>query len=84
METTDFGERDDRPTGCSANRSVIRAVFLEAEVGASAVVVEDVGGEDAPEMRLVQDDHVIEDTRVASIRSGARRTGSATDSPEPR
>lgn len=60
METTDFGDRDDRRYGPSGHRSVIRGVFLEPEVRSGPMVVLDVGREDATEMRLVDDDHVIE------------------------
>ena len=60
METTDFGDRDDRPTGGSRDRSVIWRVFLEAKVRSAPMIVPPVRLEDAPEMRLVDDDHVIE------------------------
>ena len=60
METTDFGDRDDRSGGSSSDRSVIWRVFLEAEMGSTPMIVAPVGREDAPEMRLVDDDHVIE------------------------
>jgi hypothetical protein len=50
METTDFGDRDDRPGGCSGDRSVIWCVLLEAEVRSAPMIlssgVEEVG--DAP------------------------------------
>jgi len=39
---------------------VIWRVFLEAEVRSSPMVVPAVGREDAPEVRLVDDDHVVE------------------------
>jgi hypothetical protein len=60
METTDFGDRDDRPDGCSRDRSVIWRVLVEAEVRSTPMIVPAVGREDAPEMGLVDDDHVIE------------------------
>ena len=60
METTDFGDRDDRPGGCSGHRSVIWGVFLEREVRSGPMVILEVGREDTPEVRLVKDDHVIE------------------------
>jgi hypothetical protein len=78
METTDFGDRDDRPGGCSGGRSVIGGVFLDAEVRSTPMIVPAVGRENAPEMRLVDDDHVIE-TRSSDradeafdVRIGAR------------
>src|SRR5260221_8260330 len=60
METADFGDRDDRPGGCSRDRSVIRRVLLDAKVRSTSMIVPAIGPEDAPEMRLVEDDHVIE------------------------
>src|SRR5688572_28335230 len=60
VEPTDFRNRDDRPGRCSRNRSAIRRVFLQTEVRAGPMVVMDVAREDAPEMRLVENDHVIE------------------------
>jgi hypothetical protein len=60
IETTDFGDRDDRPRGYSRAPSVIWRVSLEAEMRPTPMIVPAVGGEDAPEMRFVDDDHVIE------------------------
>ena len=60
VETTDFGDRDDQSGGCYRDRSVIRRVLLEAGVRSTPMIVPTVGREDAPEMRLVDDDHVIE------------------------
>ena len=63
METTDFWDRDDWPGGCSRDRSVIWRVLLEAEVRSTPVIVPAVRREDAPEMCLVEDDHVIKHSR---------------------
>jgi hypothetical protein len=60
METTDFGDRDDRSGACSRDRSVIWRVFLKAEMRSAPMIILAVELEDAPEMRLVDDDHVIE------------------------
>ena len=60
MEIADFGDRDDQPGGCSGDRSVIWGVFLEPEVRSTPMRVPEVGREDAPEMRRVDDDHVVE------------------------
>ena len=60
MKTTDLGNCNDgsaRHCGCL---SMIGRVFVEAEVGTRSMVVIDVRLEDAPKVRLVQDDHVIE------------------------
>ncbi len=39
---------------------MIWRVLLEAEVRSAPMIVPTVGGEDAPQMRLVEDDDVIE------------------------
>ena len=60
METTDFRDRHDWSDEYLRGRPVIGRVFFEPEVRPTAVIVPDVGTENAPKMRLVQDDHVIE------------------------
>ena len=60
METTDFGDRNNPPGGSSRDRSAIGRVFLEAQVRSTPMIVPAVRREDAPKMRLVDDDHVIE------------------------
>ena len=60
MEATDFGDRDDRPGGDPSDRSVIWRVLLEPEVRSTPMIVPTVAREDASEMRLVDDDYVIE------------------------
>ena len=60
MKPPDFGDRDDRSGGRSRDRSVIWRVLLEAEVRSTPMIVPAVGREDAPEMRRVDDDHMIE------------------------
>jgi hypothetical protein len=60
MEATDFGNRDDRPGGDPSDRSVIWRVLFEAEMRSAPMIVTTVGREDASEVRLVDDDHVIE------------------------
>jgi hypothetical protein len=59
MKTANFGDRDDVSGGRSTGRSVIWRVLLETEVRPTPMVVPSVGRQDAPEMRLVEDDHVI-------------------------
>ena len=46
---------------------MIWGVFLESEMPSTPMIVPDVGREDASEMRLVDDDHVIE--TFSSVRS---------------
>jgi len=60
VKITDFGDCEDRPRACSGHRSMIGRVFLEPEVRASPMVVPDVRHEDAAQMRLVENDHVVE------------------------
>ena len=48
------------PVDVQRDRSVIWRVLLEAEVRSTPMIVLAVCREDAPEMRLVHDDHVIE------------------------
>ena len=55
-----LGDRDDQPRGRSKDGSVIWRVLLEAEVRSTPMIVPAVGCEDAPEVRRVDDDHVIE------------------------
>jgi hypothetical protein len=49
MKATDFRDRDDRPVGCSRDRSVIGRVLLKAKVRSAPMIVPAVGREDAPE-----------------------------------
>ena len=60
VETADFRHHDDGSDGCLSGRSSIRRVLVEAEMRSASVVVEKVRREDAPKMRLVHDDDVIE------------------------
>ena len=60
VETADFRDHDDGSAGCLSGRPAIGRVFLECEVRSAPVIGPEVGREHAPEMRLVQDDHVIE------------------------
>ena len=84
METADFGDRDDEPDRWSGDQPVIWCVFLKPKVRSAPMIVPAVGREDAPEMRLVDDDHVIEtlssdradqafDIRILAMDSPARR-----------
>jgi hypothetical protein len=60
METTDFRDRNDRPSGYARDRSLIWRVFLEAKVCSTPMIIQAVDRQDAPQMRLVENDHVIE------------------------
>jgi hypothetical protein len=80
MKTANFGDRDDLSGGRSTGRSVIWRVLLETEVRPTPMVVPNVGRQDAPEMLLVEDDHVIEalssdraDQSLDVVRATSRR-----------
>jgi hypothetical protein len=60
MEPADLRYHNDGSSGYSRDRSVIWRVFLEAKMRSAPMIILTVGSQDAPEMRLVQDDHVIE------------------------
>jgi hypothetical protein len=60
VETADFGHHDDGSDGCLSCRSSIRSIFFKPDVRPAAVIVAKVRREDAPKMRLVHDDDVIE------------------------
>ena len=60
VQTANFRHHDDGSDGCLSGRSSIRRVLVEAEMRSASVVVEKVRREDAPKMRLVHDDDVVE------------------------
>jgi hypothetical protein len=60
METTDLAERNDRSGGYFGDGSMVRRVFVQTEMRSAAMIVLTVGLENASQMRLVQDDHVVE------------------------
>ncbi len=60
METADLWKRDHRTLGDGLDRSWCRRVLRQREMSPGAVIVGQISGQYAPEMRLVEDDHVIE------------------------
>ena len=60
VEAADFGKRDHVPVGDRPYASRRRRIFRQREVGPRVVIRGKVSGERAPEMRLVEDDHVVE------------------------
>ena len=60
VQTANFRAHHDGSDACLGGGPVIGRVFLEGKVGSAPVIILDVGREHAPEMPLVQDDHVIE------------------------
>src|SRR5262252_3234505 len=78
VQTTDFGDCDDAPHGSVGRWSVIRRVFAKAQMCAGPMVIADIGREEPSEVRLINDDDVIE-----TLASAVRRKDFATDWPEP-
>jgi hypothetical protein len=60
MQATDFGERDDRADFRRLNRPSVGCIFVEREVSARPVIVREVTGQDAAQVPLAQDEHVIQ------------------------
>ena len=60
MKATNFRNRHDSPCGYFRDRSMIWRVLRESQVRATSMIVLAVAREDAPQMRLVENDHVIE------------------------
>ena len=60
VETTHLGDRNDGSCGRCTGWTVIWRVLRKAEVRSTPMIVATVGDEDALEMRLVEDDDVIE------------------------
>lgn len=77
VQTADFRE-GHHAARCRRLRAAWRGrVFRQGEMGPRSVIVDEISGKRAPQMRLIEDDHVIEDTRDAWNRSGALHTDSA-------
>ena len=60
MKAADFWNRDDRPSGRDRDGPGIRRILLESQMRATSMIVPAVEREDALQMRLVEDDHVIQ------------------------
>src|SRR5262245_1977001 len=67
VKTADLGDRDDCACGRRTGRSLIGRVLLEAEMRAAPMIIADIGRKNPSEMRLIDDDDVIE--ALASDRS---------------
>jgi len=59
MEPADFGQFDNLTHRRGLDFSWVRSVFVQGEVRSRALVVADVGTEDATKMCLAQDGHEI-------------------------
>jgi hypothetical protein len=60
VQAADFGECDHAAFVWSLHAAWRGRVFCQGEMGSRFVLVENISGERAPQMRLVEDDHVIE------------------------
>ena len=80
METTDFGECDNPPGRRRLDRSAIGRVLFQPEMGPTLMVIGDVRAQDTAKMCVIDDNHVIQNTRGEWIQSDARHTGFAMGS----
>ena len=60
VEAADFAQLDELAHRRRLDVSGVRSVLVQGEVSSRPMVVADIGSEDAAEMCLVQDNHVIE------------------------
>ena len=60
MQATDIRNRDDSAEGRRLDWSFVRCILVERKVSAGAVVVREVGGQNAPQVPLVEHDDVVE------------------------
>jgi hypothetical protein len=59
MKTTDFGNRDDVAGLCGLDRSVVRRVFAQSEMGPTSVVIHAVRRKQPAQVCLTEDADVI-------------------------
>src|SRR5262245_4030517 len=60
VQSTDVGDCDDLAQGSVGRSSVIRSVFAKGKMCARLMVIADMSRENPSEMRLIDDDDVIE------------------------
>ena len=60
MEPADFGQLDDLTHSRGLDFSRVGSIFVQGEVGSRELVLGEVGMQNAAEMCLAKDDHVIE------------------------
>jgi hypothetical protein len=60
VQAANFRERDHAAFFWRLHAAWRGRVFRHGEMGPRSVIVEDISGERAPQMRLVEDDHVVE------------------------
>ncbi len=60
MESADLGQRNDAALLGWLNGARLGRILLECEMGARAVVIEEVAAQTTTEVSLVEDNHVVE------------------------
>ena len=60
VQTADFRERDHISLGRCLHASSNRCVLLQREVRSRPLIIENVEGKDAPQVRIAEDDEVVE------------------------
>ena len=60
MQTTDFGDRDDRTALRRLDWATVGGVLVEREMCASLMVVREVADQDAAQVPFTEDEHVIQ------------------------
>src|SRR5262249_55433347 len=74
MQATEFGKRDDRAEARRLDRPPVGCILVEREVSAGPVIVREVGGEDAAQVPLAENDDMFQalapDRADESLREG--------------
>jgi hypothetical protein len=60
VQAADFGKRHDLTRRGELDRPEVWSVLVEREMGAGMVVVAEVSGQDAAEVSLAEDEHVVQ------------------------
>jgi hypothetical protein len=60
MQATDFGKLHDLPRHGERDRPEVGCVLVQRKVGARLMVVGEIAGQDAAEVSLAEDEHVIQ------------------------
>jgi hypothetical protein len=60
MQTTDFGDRDDRAALRRLDWATVGGVLVEREMGPGAVIVRNVRSQDATQVWLAQHENMVE------------------------
>jgi hypothetical protein len=60
VQATDFGNLHDLARRGKLDRPDVWSILVEREMGARPVIVSEIEGQDAAEMLLAEDEHVIQ------------------------